>query len=53
MKEGHIKKLRKLLEAETDQAESLIAAKSFSQELQDMVESLTAHTIILSLRIAA
>jgi len=40
MKEGHIKTLRKLLEAETDQAESLIAAKSFSQELQDMVEKL-------------
>ena len=40
MKEGYVKQLRKLLEAETDQAESLIAAKSFSQELQDMVEKL-------------
>ena len=40
MKEGHIKTLRKLLEAETAQAESLIAAKSFSQELQDMIEKL-------------
>jgi len=40
MKEGHIKQLRKLLEAETAQAESLIAAKSFSQELQDMIEKL-------------
>ena len=40
MKEGYVKELRKLLEAETDQAESLIAAKSFSQELQDMVEKL-------------
>jgi len=40
MKEGYVKQLRKLLEAETDQAESLIAAKSFSQELQDMVETL-------------
>jgi len=40
MKENAIKKLRRLIEAETDQAESLIAAKSFSQELQDMVEKL-------------
>jgi len=40
MKEGYVKQLRQLLEAETDQAESLIAAKSFSQELQDMVEKL-------------
>ena len=40
MKEGYVKELRKLLEAETDQAESLIAAKSFSQELQDMIEKL-------------
>ncbi len=40
MKEGYVKQLRKLLEAETDQAESLIAAKSFSQELQDMIEKL-------------
>ena len=40
MKEGHIKTLRKLLEAETAQAESLIAAKSFSQELQDRIEKL-------------
>ena len=39
-KEGTIKELRQLLEAEVDQAESLIAAKSFSQELQDMVEKL-------------
>jgi hypothetical protein len=40
MKEGYVKTLRKLLEAETAQAESLIAAKSFSQELQDMIEKL-------------
>lgn len=40
MKKGYIKNLRKLLEAEVEQAESLIAAKSFSQELQDMVEKL-------------
>jgi len=40
MKEGYVKELRKLLEAEVEQAESLIAAKSFSQELQDMVEKL-------------
>lgn len=40
MKEGYVKELRRLIEAETDQAESLIAAKSFSQELQDMVEKL-------------
>ena len=40
MKEGYVKELRKLLEAEVDQAESLIAAKSFSQELQDMIEKL-------------
>ncbi len=40
MKENYVKTLRKLLEAETDQAESLIAAKSFSQELQDMIEKL-------------
>lgn len=40
MKEGYVKQLRKLLEAEVEQAESLIAAKSFSQELQDMVEKL-------------
>ena len=40
MKEGYVKQLRRLLEAEVEQAESLIAAKSFSQELQDMVEKL-------------
>ena len=40
MKEGYVKELRKLLEADVDQAESLIAAKSFSQELQDMIEKL-------------
>jgi len=40
MKEGYVRKLRKLLEAEVDQAESLIAARSFSQELQDMFEKL-------------
>jgi hypothetical protein len=40
MKEGYVKELRKLLEADTAQAESLIAAKSFSQELQDMIEKL-------------
>lgn len=40
MKEGYVKELRKLLEAEVEQAESLIAAKSFSQELQDMIEKL-------------
>lgn len=40
MKEGYVKQLRKLLEAEVEQAESLIAARSFSQELQDMVEKL-------------
>ncbi len=40
MKKGYIKNLRKLLEAEVEQAESLIAARSFSQELQDMVEKL-------------
>lgn len=35
-----IKTLRKLLEAEMDQAESVIAARGFSQELQDMIQSL-------------
>lgn len=40
MKEGYVKELRKLLEADVEQAESLIAAKSFSQELQDMIEKL-------------
>jgi hypothetical protein len=40
MKEGYVKKLRALLEAEVEQAESIIAAKGFSQELQDMVEKL-------------
>lgn len=40
MKEGYVKQLRKLLEAEVEQAESLIAARGFSQELQDMVEKL-------------
>jgi hypothetical protein len=40
MKEGYIKQLRKLLEAEVEQAESIIAARGFSQELQDMVEKL-------------
>jgi hypothetical protein len=40
MKEGYVKQLRRLLEAEVEQAESLIAAKGFSQELQDMVEKL-------------
>lgn len=40
MKEGYVKQLRYLLETEVEQAESLIAAKSFSQELQDMIEKL-------------
>lgn len=40
MKEGYVKKLRSLLEAEVGQAESLVAARSFSQELQGMVEKL-------------
>lgn len=40
MKETYVKQLRQLLEAEVDQAESLIAARSFSQEMQSMVEKL-------------
>jgi len=40
MKENYVKQLRQLLEAEVDQAESLIAARSFSQEMQSMVEKL-------------
>ena len=40
MREGYVKELRKLLEAEVDQAESLIAARGFSQEIQSMVEKL-------------
>lgn len=35
-----IKTLRKLLESEMNQAESVIAARGFSQELQDMIQSL-------------
>lgn len=35
-----MKQLRKLLESEVDQAESIIAARGFSQELQDMLQSL-------------
>lgn len=40
MKENYVRQLRQLLEAEVDQAESLIAARSFSQEMQSMVEKL-------------
>lgn len=38
MKTNHIKELRRLLEGEVEQAEVIIAAKGFSQELQDMIE---------------
>lgn len=40
MKSSSIKKLRKLLENEVEQAESIIAARGFSQELQSMIEKL-------------
>lgn len=40
MKSSSIKKLRKLLESEVEQAESIIAARGFSQELQSMLEKL-------------
>lgn len=40
MKQSYIKKLRKVLESQFDEAESLIAARSFGQEMQDMVEKL-------------
>lgn len=36
--QNHIKKLRIILEGEVEQAEVIIAAKGFSQELQDMIE---------------
>jgi predicted nucleic-acid-binding protein len=38
MKENFVKQLRALLESEVEQAEVIIAAKGFSQELQDMIE---------------
>lgn len=37
-KQNYVKKLRNLLENEVEQAEVLIAAKGFAQELQDMIE---------------
>lgn len=40
MKENLIKSLRFLLETEVSQAEVMMAAKSFSQELQEMVEKI-------------
>ena len=40
MKSSSIKELRKLLESEVEQAESIIAARGFSQELQSMIEKL-------------
>jgi len=38
MKQNYVKKLRALLEGEIEQAEVIIAAKGFAQELQDMIE---------------
>lgn len=38
MRENYVKKLRQLLESEVEQAEVLIAARGFAQELQDMIE---------------
>jgi len=38
MKDTYIKELRRLLESEVEEAEVIIAAKGFSQELQDMIE---------------
>jgi len=40
MKESYAHQLRTLLESEVEQAESLIAARSFSQEMQSMLEKL-------------
>lgn len=40
MKENYVKKLRALLENEVEQAEVLIAAKGFAQELQGMIEKI-------------
>lgn len=40
MKENYVKELRALLESEVEQAETLIAARGFSQELQDMIQKL-------------
>ena len=36
--QNYVKSLRSLLESEVEQAEVLIAAKGFAQELQDMIE---------------
>jgi hypothetical protein len=38
MKQNYVKQLRTLLEGEIEQAEVIIAAKGFAQELQDMIE---------------
>ena len=38
MRKNYVKKLRTLLEGEIEQAEVIIAAKGFAQELQDMIE---------------
>lgn len=40
IKETYVKQLRRLLEAEVDQAEVLTAARGFAKEIQDMVEKL-------------
>lgn len=40
MKSMDVKKLRALLESELDQAEVIVAAKGFAQELQDMIEKI-------------
>lgn len=37
---SNLKQLRKLLEAQVEEAESIIAARGFSQELQDMIQKL-------------
>ena len=38
LKEGYVKAIRKILESEVEQAEVLIAAKGFAQEMQSMIE---------------
>lgn len=38
LKENYVKTLRNLLESEVEQAEVLIAAKGFAQEMQSMIE---------------
>ena len=40
MKENLVKKLRRLLETEVSQAEVMMAAKGFAQELQEMIEKI-------------